>query len=168
MYPEAEQSSLKVLIQKFHPHRILSVGPAGQEIFADYLQQNSEVDFDNYVNVGSVPKLEQIVQYDVCLVSHVLEYLPKLDAEHLVARLRDVHCGKLIVVIPTGDDWPGLTSTWQPNELLGLGFSRIGEFQHQGRQVHIYAFDIGNYKTTPEWLNSKYWANPELFDKYWW
>ncbi|MGD8939893.1 MAG: DUF6231 family protein [Gammaproteobacteria bacterium] len=34
--------------------------------------------------------------------------------------------------------------------------------------MHVYAFDIASYKTTPDWLNNKYWANPELWDKHWW
>ncbi|MDD3447840.1 MAG: DUF6231 family protein [Gammaproteobacteria bacterium] len=34
--------------------------------------------------------------------------------------------------------------------------------------VHLYGFDIATYKVTPDWLNSRYWANPELWDRYWW
>ncbi|WP_221179020.1 DUF6231 family protein, partial [Pseudomonas chlororaphis] len=24
------------------------------------------------------------------------------------------------------------------------------------------------YKQVPDWLNSRFWANPENFGKYWW
>ncbi|MCF3991384.1 DUF6231 family protein, partial [Pseudomonas aeruginosa] len=24
------------------------------------------------------------------------------------------------------------------------------------------------YKQVPDWLNAKFWANPENFGKYWW
>ncbi|WP_290652932.1 DUF6231 family protein [Aquisalimonas sp.] len=32
----------------------------------------------------------------------------------------------------------------------------------------LYGFDVGTYKTTPDWLNPRYWANPELWGKYRW
>lgn len=32
----------------------------------------------------------------------------------------------------------------------------------------VYQFDIHDYKQTPDWLNPRNWANPELWDKYRW
>lgn len=168
MYPEAEQPSLKSLVQQFRPRRILNIGPAGQDVFGEYLQQHPDAQYDTIPDAGALADLEQAGQYDLCLVSHVLENLPKADAEHLLASLRDVHCEKLIAIVPVGKDWPDLVSHWQPNEMLGLGFTRVGEFDSRGLPVHMYAFDIEHYKTTPDWLNSRYWANPELFGKFWW
>jgi hypothetical protein len=27
---------------------------------------------------------------------------------------------------------------------------------------------LREYKQVPDWLNAKFWANPQLFGKYWW
>jgi len=49
----------------------------------------------------------------------------------------------------------------QVEQVRGLGF--MADSGDQG-----YCFDIDHYKTTPDWLNPRHWANPELWDKYRW
>ena len=168
MYPETEQTELKSLIQQFQPEQILSIGPAGKELFADYPASCNQCDLQEFVSPPTLQELDACGRFDLGFVSHVLERMPKPDAEQLIARLRDVHCDRLIIVIPIGTDWAEQESHWQQTDLLGLGFSLLAEFRSNQHLVHVYAFDIASYKATPEWLNNKYWANPELFDKYWW
>ena len=168
MYPETEQTELQALIHQFQPQQILSIGPAGQELFTSYLAGCPECSLQECISVPTLEQLDGYGRYDLVFVSHVLESMPKSQAEQLIARLRDLHSERLIIVLPIGKDWPGHASHWQQTDMLGLGFSRVAKFQYKQHLVHIYAFDIASYKTTPEWLNSKYWANPEMFDKYWW
>lgn len=168
MYPETEQTELQALIHQFQPQQILSIGPAGQELFTSYLAGCPECSLQECISVPTLEQLDGYGRYDLVFVSHVLESMPKSQAEQLIARLRDLHSERLIIVLPIGKDWPGHASHWQQTDMLGLGFSRVAKFQYKQHLVHIYAFDIASYKTTPEWLNGKYWANPEMFDKYWW
>lgn len=35
-------------------------------------------------------------------------------------------------------------------------------------QILCWQFNLYDYKQRPDWLNAKYWANPENFDKYRW
>lgn len=168
MYQEIEQSELKSIIQQFQPKQILSIGPAGQELFADYLKSCKQCALREFSASPTLDVLDEYGRFDLVFVSHVLEKMPKTAAEQLIARLRDLHCDRLIIVIPIGTDWPNHMSHWQQADLLGLGFSLLAEFHSNKHRVHIYAFDIASYKTTPEWLSSKYWANPEMFNKYWW
>lgn len=168
MYQETEQSELKSIIQQFQPKQILSIGPAGQELFADYLTSCKQCVLQEFSASPTLDLLDNYGRFDLVFVSHVLEKIPKPAAEQLIARLRDLHCDRLIIVIPIGTDWPNHVSHWQQADLLGLGFSLLAEFHSNKHRVHIYAFDIASYKTTPEWLSSKYWANPEMFNKYWW
>ena len=168
MYQETEQSELKSLVQQFQPNQILSIGPAGQELFAEYLAGCQQCALQEFTAPPTLDALDEQGRFDLVFVSHVLERMPKSEAEQLIARLRDLHCDRLIVVIPIGTDWSEHVSHWQQTDLLGLGFSLLAEFHSNKHLVHIYAFDIASYKTTPEWLNNKYWANPEVFDKYWW
>lgn len=168
MYQETKQAELKLLIQQFQPKQILSIGPAGHDLFTDYLDVCEDCVLEECSSPPALKQLDQYGRYDLVFVSNILENMPKSEAEQLVARLRDLHSVHLIIVLPIGEGWPNHISYWQKTDMLGLGFSQVAEFQYQQHTVHIYAFDIASYKTTPEWLNSKYWANPEMFDKYWW
>ena len=46
--------------------------------------------------------------------------------------------------------------------LVSLGYRRLSATEA------VYQFDIETYKDTPDWLNPRNWANPELWDKYRW
>jgi hypothetical protein len=52
---------------------------------------------------------------------------------------------------------------WVP-QLKALGFLLQGEGVAQWALV----FDMGCYKATPDWLNARHWANPQLWDKHRW
>ncbi len=47
-------------------------------------------------------------------------------------------------------------------QLVSLGFTR------QTTEEPVYLFDIETYKRTPDWLNARNWANPEMWDKHRW
>ena len=46
------------------------------------------------------------------------------------------------------------------NDFLAFGMQRLAEAD----DGHLlYLFDLHTYKPAPDWLNSKYWAHPELW-----
>ena len=49
------------------------------------------------------------------------------------------------------------------NMFFGYGYKYFGPSSNSKVQVFIY--DISEYKDNPDWLNSKNWANPELWEK---
>ena len=55
-----------------------------------------------------------------------------------------------------------------PNDFYGLGFNRIAEFPHPQHPLVAFEYNLRNYNHKRLWNNSKYWANPENFGKYWW
>jgi hypothetical protein len=112
--------------------------------------------------------LQMAHRFDLAILSHCIEHLPRQQAIQLLARLRDILSQRVIVVVPMGPDWPDHASHWEQDDLLGLGFSQQGRFQLDDKVVEIYVYDMAHYKQTPDWLNSRNWANPERFGKYWW
>ncbi len=103
---------------------------------------------------------------DCAVLIGLLENLQKPHALHILASLRDIHAHQLIVVVPVHDS-AGI-SEWEQTDFLGMGMkmhSRDHDAQHD---IHIYTFSIDTYKPAPDWLNSKYWANPHLFGKFRW
>lgn len=75
---------------------------------------------------------------------------------HGLTRLRDLMARRVLVL--AHHDFTEL--------LRALGFSQIEQLP--GTDLIIWQFNILSYKQVPDWLNSKYWANPENWGKYRW
>ncbi len=79
-------------------------------------------------------------------------------ASHVIAHglthLRDL-LARRVLVVAFGDQSAGLRA---------LGFSQIEQIEGW----ELWQFNILEYKQTPDWLNSRYWANPENWGKYRW
>lgn len=75
---------------------------------------------------------------------------------HGVTRLRDLLARRVLVLAHA--DFTDL--------LRSLGFSQIEQLEQHG--LILWQFNILSYKQVPDWLNSKYWANPENWGKYRW
>ncbi|WP_026470447.1 DUF6231 family protein [Alkanindiges illinoisensis] len=72
-----------------------------------------------------------------------------------ITRLRDLLARRVLVLAS-----PDFGAT-----LHALGFSQIEQLS---QDLVIWQFNILSYKQVPDWLNSKYWANPENWNKYRW
>ncbi|RYY79107.1 MAG: hypothetical protein EOO69_08120 [Moraxellaceae bacterium] len=72
-----------------------------------------------------------------------------------ITRLRDLLARRVLV----------LASPEFGASLHALGFSQIEQLP---QNLVIWQFNILAYKQVPDWLNSKYWANPENWNKYRW
>ena len=59
-------------------------------------------------------------------------------------------------------------SNWQETDFFALAMQNSERFQREGQTLTLYTYDLHEYKQVPDWLNAKFWANPENFGKYWW
>ncbi|MDR9406012.1 MAG: DUF6231 family protein [Spiribacter sp.] len=89
--------------------------------------------------------------------------LPAEELTELLARLRDLLARQVLVIAPTQAQ-----TTFNHAGLIGLGFQRWTSPGAEQPERRWYRFDIRDYKSTPDWLNARHWANPELWDKYRW
>ena len=67
------------------------------------------------------------------------------------------------MLLITNDDRFKKNNTKYLNMFFGYGYKYYGPSSNSKVQVFIY--DISEYKDSPDWLNSKNWANPELWEK---
>lgn len=74
------------------------------------------------------------------------------DLPRLITKLRDTIAGQVLVLADARVD------------LLAFGFERLSKLP----SANLWQFNILTYKQTPDWLNAKYWANPENWGKYRW
>lgn len=82
------------------------------------------------------------------------------EARHQIAALRDLLARQLLVFMPE--------SLLDDTSLIALGLSRQAHFEVDGVAWQAWSYDIRTYKSVPDWLNPKYWANPENWNKYRW
>lgn len=129
---------------------------------------------------GDVPRVESIPDVDgpgtlpanrrfvLAVVVGVLERLPAEDGAALLAALRDLEARRLLVAVPAPAGPARAGGRWDRTEMLAHGLDAVGEARHGDRVLSLYGFDIDHYKRTPDWLNPRHWANPELWGKFRW
>jgi len=166
--PHEETIDFGSLFKQLHPESILFIGRDGNELFDEYTSAVSNCRFDIVDKIDNVDALNMHLRYDLVFVMRAVEYMAKDQAIALISRLRDVIGRRLIVVVPIGMVDSEQKSNWQVQDLIALGMVSIGEGQVAGHRIEVFGFDIMTYKTTPDWLNSRYWAHPELFGRFWW
>jgi len=88
---------------------------------------------------------------------------PALDTDAaarnaIIAKCRDQLAQKVLLELALDDQ--GMTET----ECLALGFARCAVTEAN----RYYLFDLKTYKPVPDWLNPKFWANPQNWDRYRW
>ena len=86
-----------------------------------------------------------------------LDAIPNRNA--LIAKCRDQLSQRVVLELNL-DDENGMTET----DCLALGFVRCAVTESK----RYYLFDLKTYKPVPDWLNPKFWANPQNWDKYRW
>ena len=114
-----------------------------------------------YFNVNEFLSLPFTQRYDlgfVLLDNPEMHSLSDVVKSQFLVKLRDLMAKKLVVV--TGE---------QDEKLMrALGFTQLIEKTEQCGGLAIWQFNILNYKHVPDWFNSKYWANPENWNKFRW
>lgn len=116
-------------------------------------------------------RLAELEQFDFILIQNLIENLPYEKGEHLIAQVRDIHAREMLLILPVSqpvnkaDESTENKNGWQPAQLISLGMKQVAVFDHN---VHAYYYALETYKKVPDWLNNKYWANPERFNKYRW
>lgn len=104
--------------------------------------------------------LRRMPAQDLVMVGKTLEALEQRRGEQLLAGLRDLHARRVLLRLQRA-------GRWRHADVMAFGFTRLADLPGEP-PVSYYGFDLYSYKVTPDWLNAKYWANPELFDKYRW
>ncbi len=97
------------------------------------------------------------VHFDYAVLTDLPGALTHASAEALIARMRDINAQKVFWVL-------GEAAPWTPKDAISLGFHQL----QQDKGFTLYGFDINNYKSTPDWLNAKHWANPERWNQNRW
>lgn len=164
------RDDINALLDHLRPRSLLLIGPGGRAIVGGYLAGCPGCRVEALALDDLPDALGAVGRFEFALVSGLLESLDKASAARVLGRLRDLHAERLLLLVAMDPEGEGLgvSGDWAIGDLLGYGLYRAGRYEANGQALHVYTFDLYDYKPTPDWLNSRYWAHPELFDKFWW
>ena len=115
----------------------------------------------HYFSVTEFLSLPFTQRYDLGLVllnSPELLEISNVQKSQLLVKLRDLMAKRIVVV-----------SQLQDEKLLrSLGFTQLIDKTQHDSDFALWQFNILTYKHVPDWFNSKFWANPENWNKFRW
>jgi len=115
----------------------------------------------HYFNVTEFLSLPFTQRYDlgfVVLDSQEFSQIPVSEKSQLLVKLRDLMAKKIVVVSQLKDE----------KLLRSLGFTQLIDKTRHDSDFALWQFNILTYKHVPDWFNSKFWANPENWNKFRW
>ncbi|MGI8739448.1 MAG: DUF6231 family protein [Gammaproteobacteria bacterium] len=156
------------IVERLRPGSILGVMPADEPLRAELTRRTPGADC-RFVSAAELLHEDfAIARSRLAIVTGVMEQLNKRDAGQLIARLRDLHAEVTYATVAIGATWPQSISHWRNEELIAYGLRQVRHYTIEGKPLNLYHYDIYDYKLTPDWLNSRYWANPERWEKERW
>ena len=103
-------------------------------------------------------------RYDLAVI--ILSNDSAIDTQ-IIQRCRDLFAKHCLVVQNLSEPATGV-------DVVSFGFSRLHEQpivendQDHHTSYQVWQFNLFDYKHLPDWFNSKFWANPELWNKFRW
>ncbi|NJN47439.1 MAG: hypothetical protein HC808_14270 [Candidatus Competibacteraceae bacterium] len=149
---------LTTLLEVTRPGSVLLLDPDPELLPQLNVSAGCRVTCLNDEPLATLPKLGC---FDLGIIANTLEYLERKDAGVLLARLRDVHTRRFVVLVPLGTDWENHRSHWQTTDLLSYGMTVMARYREADKPLHLYHYAIESYKMTPDWFNNRHWAHPE-------
>jgi hypothetical protein len=96
------------------------------------------------------------------VVIDCLEHLPKREGLQLLGGIRNLNASRIAVLVDLA------ASGWSDTDFYSLALQANERFERDGQVLTLFTYDLREYKQVPDWLNARFWANPENFGKYWW
>lgn len=155
-------TTLLSILDHYRPERLLCVSAEPVPAALAYCAQHNDC---QRIDTSEVPLSAELLncRYDLAIIADQLERLDKRQGIELLAGLRNLSVSRLAVLVDMQ-----AASAWQDTDFFGLALQRQARFEQDGRSLTLFTYDLAEYKPAPDWLNSKYWANPQNFGKYWW
>jgi hypothetical protein len=144
-------------IQQFQSKTILTAGETA-------ITLAKEVHDTRSITLKSPFKLTQFQSLslvDLAIISDLIESHSKEIATQWFGILRNRHAQHIILIT---DKNKAVAPGWTLADFLALGL----RLHHSSDDLQIFTYAIENYQPHHDWLNSRFWANPENYNKYRW
>ena len=158
--PRTPQQALAALLDRFTPQRLLLVGSRFPALDA-FAQAHPQASI-TVAGPGPLPVDVAAQRFDLALLVDCLEHLPKRTGLELLGGIRNLNSSRVAVLA----DLPACG--WEETDFFSLALSVSERFQREQQVLSLFTYDLREYKQVPDWLNARFWANPQNFGKYWW
>ena len=144
------QQALAALLAQHAPQSLLLVGASELPAIEAFLAAHPQCTYAQ-APAGALPADLAAQRFDLALFIDCLEHLDKREGQQLLAGVRNLNA-----------------CDWHTTDLFALALQASEHFQREQQTLTLFTYDLREYKQVPDWLNAKFWANPERFGKYWW
>jgi len=155
------QQALAALLDRYTPNRLLLVGASGLPALDAFQAAHPDSQLA-LAAPGPLPTELAAQRFDLALLADCLEHLPKRTGLELLGGIRNLNASRLAVLVDLN------ACGWQDTDFFALALQASERFQRGEQTLTLFTYDLREYKQVPDWLNAKFWANPENFGKYWW
>jgi hypothetical protein len=155
------QQALAGLLARYTPSRLLVIGRRELPAIDAFLQAHPESQI-THVGAEKLPEAVAAQRFDLALIVDCLEHLPKRVGLELLGGIRNLNTSRMAVLVDLQ------ACDWQETDFFALALQNSEHFKRQEQTLTLFTYDLLDYKQVPDWLNAKFWANPENFGKYWW
>ena len=155
------QQALAALLERYAPSRLLLIGASELPALAAFQAAHPDCRVA-HAAAGALPAKLAAQRFDLALVIDCLEHLPKRTGLELLGGIRNLNASRLAVLVDLQ------ACAWQDIDFFALALQASERFQRGEQTLSLFTYDLLDYKQVPDWLNAKFWANPENFGKYWW
>ena len=150
-------NDLKLLVQEIKPKTLLVIG-------AETLDLDTEAIQCSQISVSdSLSALDGLGRFDLVIALGALSELDKKHGELLLGSLRNLHAKRLLL---SHTPCPN----WSLQDFLAFAMSELNRYpaNADSPEQQLFEYNIFSYKSVPDWLNNKFWANPKMWDKERW
>ena len=155
------QQALAALLDRYAPQRLLVVGASSFPALAAFQAAHPEA-LVAHAAPGPLAQELAAQRFDLALVIDCLEHLPKRTGLELLGGIRNLNASRIAVLVDLG------ACDWKDTDFFSLALQAGERFQRDEQVLTLFTYDLLDYKQVPDWLNARFWANPENFGKYWW
>lgn len=159
--PQSPQQALAALLEHYAPARLLHVGNSDLPAVNAFSRSHPHSTTDR---TQTVPLQDELAnrRFDLALLADCLEHLPKRDGLQLLGGIRNLNASRIAVLVDLN------ACDWQATDFFALALQISARFERDKQTLTLFTYDLLDYKQVPDWLNAKFWANPQMYGKYWW
>jgi hypothetical protein len=155
------QQALAALLDRYSPAKLLLLGASELPALSAFQNVHPDCSVSLAPATALTPELAA-QRFDLALLVDCLEHMPKREGLQLLGGIRNLNASRVAVLVDLQ------ASDWRETDFFALAMQASEQFQREGQTLHLFTYDLLDYKQVPDWLNAKFWANPENFGKYWW
>ncbi|WP_349617023.1 DUF6231 family protein [Azotobacter salinestris] len=155
------QQALAALLERYAPSRLLLVGASDLPALEAFRTTHPEAQV-THCAAGPLPPEVSAQRYELAVLVDCLEHLPRRAGLELLGGIRNLNASRLAVLVDLA------ACGWQDTDFFSLALQASERFRRNEQVLTLFTYDLYDYKQIPDWLNAKFWANPENFGKYWW